>query len=366
MVSVWDCRPIQSMGEFEKIVELEIAVWGLEPKDAVPSSLLHAMATNGSLVAGAYDGEILVGLVLAFPVIRDKQWMLWSHMTGTHPDYQNRGIGFALKQFQRTWAIEKGYKNIGWTFDPLQRGNANFNLHQLGATANTYLVDFYGEMTDSINAGLPSDRLEVIWNLQQARVKQLANGSYPNTNSSFVPNREQIVLTQTKESMPRLAMPIKFTHNYYLAQIPNKISDLKHKSPDIALQWRLALREVLENAFVQGYIAQDFVQFDEGHFYLLGAPRFWYMYVLECSDRTLYTGVTPNLLQRLEKHNKGRGAAYTAARLPVKMIGAWCYSNKTLAMRAEYSFKKLARAEKLQYLATASPFSDGRFIELGS
>ena len=53
-----------------------------------------------------------------------------------------------------------------WTFDPLVRRNAWFNIARLGARPAEYLVDFYGPMTDAINAGDPSDRLLMVWEVE--------------------------------------------------------------------------------------------------------------------------------------------------------------------------------------------------------
>lgn len=364
IVTSWHCKPISDIAELEKIIDLEIDVWGLNPKDAVPTSILHAMVTNGSLVAGAYDDTRLVGMAFAFPVPRNRQWVLWSHMTGIYPEYQNKGVGFALKQYQRTWALERGYKRIGWTYDPLQRGNANFNLHQLGATANVYHENFYGVMTDSINAGLPSDRLEVIWNLQQSHVKQLAARK---AQKSQLPNDikpETFLLQQNETLYPVLKIPAKLSSERYLVQIPSSIAALKHASTDLAFQWRIAVRDALQIAFSQGYSAQDFVAINGGHYYVLAAPQVWFLYVLECADQTLYTGITPDLRQRLISHNKGRGAAYTATRRPVKMVAAWQFATKQNAMRAERTFKKLSRPAKLNYLSNKISFADAPFLEI--
>ena len=352
------------MAELEKIVDLEIAVWGVDPRDAVPASILHAMVTNGSLVTGAYDGTSLIGMALAFPVPHNKQWMLWSHMAGTHPDYQSKGVGFAMKQFQRTWALERGYSKIGWTYDPLQRGNANFNLHQLGATANTYHEDFYGDMTDLINAGLPSDRLEVTWELKQSRVNQLAIGKQPRSQMLKEIESDHFLLRESENEHPILSIPPKLTSQVYLAQIPQNISAIKKVSTNRAFAWREALRTALQTAFSQGYSAQDFVALGNSYYYVLVAPQIWYLYVLECADQTLYTGITPNLEQRLSTHNKGRGAAYTAARRPVKMVAAWKLNTKQSAMRAERAFKKLSRSEKLLHITNKIPFADSPFQEI--
>ncbi|MCC6802831.1 MAG: GNAT family N-acetyltransferase, partial [Anaerolineae bacterium] len=166
-----DYRVLHDPADLEKVVSLQIVVWGLNPRNAVPSALLHVMALNGGLVVGAHDGDEMVGLLVSLVVNRGGDVFLWSHMTGTHPKYQRRGIGLELKRFQRRWALEQGYRSIGWTFDPLQRGNAWFNLHLLGEnarmTSTEYHVNFYGDMDDDINRGMPSDRIEVCWQIDQ-------------------------------------------------------------------------------------------------------------------------------------------------------------------------------------------------------
>lgn len=77
-----------------------------------------------------------------------------------------------------------------------------------------------------------------------------------------------------------------------------------------------------------------------------------FMYVLECSDKTLYTGYTTDVNKRLETHNSGKGAKYTKARLPVKLLYVEAFNSKQEAMSAEALFKKRkSRAQKLAYIS---------------
>ena len=87
------------------------------------------------------------------------------------------------------------------------------------------------------------------------------------------------------------------------------------------------------------------------------------MYVLECSDQTLYTGITPDLPQRVLKHNSGRGAAYTKTRRPVTLVAAWEFPNRQAAMKAEIAFKRLQRATKLDYIARKQYFRGVPFVD---
>ncbi|MBI4162233.1 MAG: GIY-YIG nuclease family protein [Candidatus Aenigmarchaeota archaeon] len=76
----------------------------------------------------------------------------------------------------------------------------------------------------------------------------------------------------------------------------------------------------------------------------------FYMYVLECSDKTLYTGYTDNLEKRVQKHNSGKASKYTRSRLPVKLLASFSFETKSEAMKAEVRFKALSRTEKLEKL----------------
>ncbi len=73
----------------------------------------------------------------------------------------------------------------------------------------------------------------------------------------------------------------------------------------------------------------------------------WYVYIIECKDNSLYTGITNNLSKRLEVHNSGKGAKYTKTRLPVKLVYKEIYRTKEESLKRESEIKKLKRSEKL-------------------
>lgn len=89
--------------------------------------------------------------------------------------------------------------------------------------------------------------------------------------------------------------------------------------------------------------------------------RDWFLYVLRCADDTFYTGITTDLARRVAEHNGGRGARYTAARRPVKLVGAWCFPDRSAAQRAEARLKRLSRTRKLQLIARELPFEGAAF-----
>lgn len=80
----------------------------------------------------------------------------------------------------------------------------------------------------------------------------------------------------------------------------------------------------------------------------------WYVYVLQCSDNSLYCGITTDVERRVSEHQSGIGAKYTRAKLPVKLLVFWTEENRSGATKAEIAFKKLKRKKKLQFIKEKS------------
>tara|TARA_R110002110_G_scaffold84245_6_gene218897 strand:+ start:2512 stop:2784 length:273 start_codon:yes stop_codon:yes gene_type:complete len=81
--------------------------------------------------------------------------------------------------------------------------------------------------------------------------------------------------------------------------------------------------------------------------------KIWYLYVVRCSDSTLYTGVTTDLKRRLNEHNtSNRGAKYTKARRPINLVYYELYQSRSNAQKAEHKFKKLTREQKERRIST--------------
>ena len=75
-----------------------------------------------------------------------------------------------------------------------------------------------------------------------------------------------------------------------------------------------------------------------------------YVYILKCKDNTLYTGYTNNIEKRLKTHNDGKGAKYTKARRPCKLVYYEKYRSKSKALSREYQIKQLTRLQKLELI----------------
>ena len=78
----------------------------------------------------------------------------------------------------------------------------------------------------------------------------------------------------------------------------------------------------------------------------------WQVYILECGDGSLYTGITTDLKERVLTHNKGTGAKYTRGRLPVRLLYAEAAPDRAIATQREMAIKKLTRPNKLSLIST--------------
>lgn len=76
----------------------------------------------------------------------------------------------------------------------------------------------------------------------------------------------------------------------------------------------------------------------------------WYVYIILCADKTLYTGITTSLEKRITTHNLGKGAKYTKPRLPVSLVYSEKHANKSSASKREAQIKSLSRQEKLEII----------------
>ncbi len=152
------------------IADLFDKVWDV--KSMVSPEIITASVHNGGygsvIYIGSGDTRRLVGAAFALvgralPGLNGPN--LHSHATGVLPGFVGKGIGEMIKRHQWDWAKENGFETITWTFDPLVRRNAHFNLVKLGARVLGYHQNFYGELDDGINAGEQSDRVLVQWDV---------------------------------------------------------------------------------------------------------------------------------------------------------------------------------------------------------
>lgn len=168
-------------GDMNAVIGMFERTWG--PGRSPDRSMLLALDYAGNTVLIATAGGKPVGATLGFLGWSDGIH-LHSHMAAVVPWRRSGGVGYALKLFQRYVCLQQGVADMRWTFDPLIRRNAHFNLIKLGAEVVKFLPDFYGRLDDAVSGSDQSDRFEVQWRLDSERVRRALAGEPRPTWSS--------------------------------------------------------------------------------------------------------------------------------------------------------------------------------------
>jgi predicted GNAT superfamily acetyltransferase len=255
-------RDLRGAHELRAAQDLQRQAWGItEDGYVLPVATMAAAQRFGGLVLGAFDTagaqERLVGFAFAFlGRVRDCL-VLYSQLTGVHPAQQGSGVGRQLKYAQRQRARDMGLELVVWAFDPLQASNAAFNMAVLGATSRIYEVDMYGARSDTLNAGMATDRLLAEWR----------------TAGELVPHREawadSVELLETRSAAASGLRSVVARHappehaRHLTVEVPPNIQQLKARGPrQAADEWQLALRHAFLDAFAQGFVVVGFSRAD--------------------------------------------------------------------------------------------------------
>jgi predicted GNAT superfamily acetyltransferase len=273
----WIIRLLENPEEMAAVEALQRLVWPDSETDVVPAHMLLAVAHNGGLVIGAFAAGKIVGVSFGFPGIYTTpdgpRLKHHSHILGVHPDWRNRGLGFALKRAQWQMVRHQGVDRVTWTYDPLLSTNARLNVSRLGAVCNTYLRAEYGEMRDGLNVGLPSDRFQVDWWVNTKRVeRRLGRRSRPELTLDHYLTAEVLLLAAHPDpgSGPRPLEEIPpLSGSLLLVEIPPDFLGLKRADLSLARDWRFYSREIFEKAFGAGYLVTDFIHDAGRSFYVL-------------------------------------------------------------------------------------------------
>jgi predicted GNAT superfamily acetyltransferase len=262
-------RDLHELEELEGLRGLYQSIWRADPSvgPMVTTEWLRALSHAGNYVSGAYAGASLVGGCIGFfaaPLGR----ALHSHIAGVATEMRGRNVGFAIKLHQRAWALRQGITDVAWTFDPLVRRNAWFNLGKLGALPTAYLQSFYGTMSDSVNAGTDSDRILVDWPLDADRVARACAGHPPEIDlAALLADGASVGLDADHAGRP---VPSRAEGGVVLVAVPPDVERLRLEDPGAARAWRFALREVLGGLLADGAAVSGFAR--EGWYVVVRRP----------------------------------------------------------------------------------------------
>lgn len=260
-------REVSGGRELDAVHDLFNLIWQPGPAGApMTGELLRAFAKSGNYIGGAFDGDVLVGACVGFFGAPADE-AVHSHIAGVSGAARGRSIGFALKLHQRAWSLERGVSAVHWTFDPLIRRNAYFNLVKLGARPREYLTNFYGGVHDGINGGDDTDRLHVRWPLLDGTVRAACAGRPAPADAAAGRARGAAVALDRSPRGTPVAGPSDAST--LLVAVPPDIERLRLTAPGEAKDWRAALREVLGTLMAEGARVTGF---DRSGWYVLRRP----------------------------------------------------------------------------------------------
>jgi predicted GNAT superfamily acetyltransferase len=250
-------RDLETLSEHEQCVDLQKEIWSLPDRDLVPAVELLVVCRCGGLCIGAFDGEVMVGLVCGMVAREEGRLFHHSHMVGVVAGYRGRRIGEGLKWAQRDRVLGQGLDFINWTFDPLQAPNANFNINRLGVVVRKYFVDLYGETTSALHGGLPTDRFEAEWAILGPRVVDAREGKVVGRRDwNDLPRANCCHL---EDELPKCEdVELELDARELLIEIPPDITRIMSEDPELALSWRLETRRIFQSYMSRGYLVVGF------------------------------------------------------------------------------------------------------------
>lgn len=279
-------RELETQGELRACVELQEAVWGPGFSERAPVSILKVARRLGGVVAGAVDAEgVLQAFVFGLTGVEEDRTVHWSDMLAVRPALRDRGLGTALKRYQRERCLERGVTRMYWTYDPLEARNGRVNLGKLGAISREYVRDMYGPGDSPLHRGLGTDRLVVLWLLESPRVEARLAGRDPLPGPgdvAGVPQAFGVVRDEPagtgrgRAGLPRPsgdAGPPPTPGAARLVPVPARIQDVKRAEPEAAVAWREAVREAIERGLAEGLEVTELIRGEEDVSHLLMTPR---------------------------------------------------------------------------------------------
>jgi predicted GNAT superfamily acetyltransferase len=254
-------RQLDSVPEYEDAVRVLCQVWQADNAlDLVNSSVMAALAMSDNYVAGVFLGNEMVGAAVGW---RGKKRHLHSHIAGIHPKHQGSGLGYELKMHERAWARKRRLSSIQWTYDPLVRRNAHFNLSKLGTRVLGYHENLYGSLQDGVNDGDHTDRLLVEWDVPRRGLRRLLAAVRGRRAGEARPAPEAYSsdLLGTACGDPRGwdlrdhpdATVSSADGSVRLIATPHDVETLRLEKPEVADQWREAVREGMRSALRAGF-----------------------------------------------------------------------------------------------------------------
>lgn len=274
-------KKIKNVEDLENVVEIEKSAWGMpDYKETTPVHILKAIVENGGIILGAFDKNKMIGFNMGWAVGCGEKQYFYSHMTGVLQEHKYKNIGYRLKLTQREEVLKLGIKLIKWTFDPLQSLNLNFNLEKLGAIGRIYKENYYGNIRDSINEGLETDRFEAEWFISSNYVNNKIQGKIKTPpfedlkeSGAFIAVEREIRGEVKNDKQVQIEVPIKNNFKQeskvVLIAIPKDVSSIRDFNKELAKTWRIYTRDAYKFYLSNGYIAAGYTKDKRNYGYVV-------------------------------------------------------------------------------------------------
>jgi predicted GNAT superfamily acetyltransferase len=211
----------------------------------------------------------MVGFVYSLPGIKHGKPTQWSHMLGVLDEHRNDGTGRRLKLLQRERTLAMGLDLIEWTYDPMQALNAHLNFTKLGAIVEEYEENVYGTSHSPLHGGNPTDRFVCEWWIRKPHVERRLptrpgrEGGDPSA-ALTMRTSEMADAGRANRAVPAgewlvcREIDLALDTRRLMVEIPTGFTEMLSQAPDLALEWRMATRQIFTAYFARGYRAVEF------------------------------------------------------------------------------------------------------------
>lgn len=243
-------RRISSPNELQNVIDIQRKAWDWKDIDIAPTHILALMDDTGGGIFGAFDNRNeLVAFAAGFgggtDTLTNKPTLISSMLAVGEKPLRSIGIGRELKLVQAFHAYRNGYHVMKWFYDPERGENASLNLTKLGARAEEFHINKYGQMASGLYGPVPTDRFRAVWRFTSPSViERLLRISHP-------PSLEDV------EGVPIATSKFFPDRNRVIVQISENIDAEPEKEK---IRRRFRLRQILSHYFFKkGYIATEFI-----------------------------------------------------------------------------------------------------------
>jgi len=264
-------KEVETTEDRANLQYLHKTIWELEDISLIPSHLLiTARNTNGLSLCAYHEGKP-VGFSFGLLGMTDgREIYYWDYLIGILKDYRELGIGYKIKMRQREILLGRGIDLAMWTFEPLESHAANLNFNKLGCGCLKYARDYYGTMSSRVNRGIPSDRLVVEWRMGHSPPvspyrNQLCESRI--LNETTIDESGMLKPEKSNLEMIRLLLMEETEHVYI--EIPSNYQDIRDIDMLTILEWRFAVRHLMETCFQLGVHIDGFVHRNGKSYYVL-------------------------------------------------------------------------------------------------